>query len=120
MAVESVLQLPTANCQPQSALRDFAHRDRDVHGRVLLVIAHRIDTIMDTDQLLVLAAGRLVESGPPEELARGDGVFAKMAAAARIGKPTQPQTLQAQELQERATTAAEAPAGEEVKEKGSE
>ncbi|GIM00727.1 hypothetical protein Vretimale_5639, partial [Volvox reticuliferus] len=69
----------------QSAVRDFAHRDREIHGRVLLVIAHRIDTILDTDHLLVLAAGQLVESGRPEELiAQRGGVFAGMAAAAKL------------------------------------
>jgi hypothetical protein len=26
----------------QSTLRDFAHRDREAHGRVLLIIAHRV------------------------------------------------------------------------------
>jgi energy-coupling factor transporter ATP-binding protein EcfA2 len=40
----------------QRALRDFAHADA-ASGRVLLVIAHRIDTIMDCDKLLVGAAG---------------------------------------------------------------
>ncbi|KAG2425890.1 hypothetical protein HYH02_014893 [Chlamydomonas schloesseri] len=69
----------------QSALRDFAHRDREQHGRVLLVIAHRIDTILDCDQLLVLAAGQLVEAGPPAALAAGSGVFSKMVAAAKLG-----------------------------------
>jgi ABC-type multidrug transport system fused ATPase/permease subunit len=53
--------------------------------RTLLVIAHRIDTIMDCDQLLVLANGNLVEQGPPQELASAstDGTFSKMVAAAR-------------------------------------
>ncbi|GLC33196.1 hypothetical protein PLESTB_000360400 [Pleodorina starrii] len=74
----------------QNALRDFAHRDRESHGRVLLVIAHRIDTIMDTDQLLVLSAGQLVESGPPARLAEGDGVFARMVAAARLAQGAAP------------------------------
>ena len=49
-----------------------------------MVIAHRIDTIMDTDQILVLGAGKLLESGPPAELAaRPGGAFAGMVAAAR-------------------------------------
>jgi ABC-type multidrug transport system fused ATPase/permease subunit len=53
-------------------------------GRVLLVIAHRIDTILDTDHLLVLSNGGLVESGPPAELQRRPGgVFAGMVDAAR-------------------------------------
>jgi ATP-binding cassette subfamily C (CFTR/MRP) protein 4 len=81
----------------QSALRDFAHGARRIGGaaaadadgpggggRVLLVIAHRIDTILDTDQLLVLSNGELVESGPPGELQRrAGGVFAGMVDAAR-------------------------------------
>ncbi len=50
----------------------------------LQVIAHRIDTIMDCDQLLVLSSGRLVEQGPPTELAsRPGGAFARLTQAAR-------------------------------------
>lgn len=65
---------------PQGALSDFAH----TQGRVLLVIAHRIDTIMDCDALLVLNAGRLVEQGRPSELqARPGSLFGSMVAAAK-------------------------------------
>jgi ABC-type multidrug transport system fused ATPase/permease subunit len=55
-------------------------------GRTLLVIAHRIGTVMDCDQLLVLSAGRLVERGAPAELARGGGVFARLVRAARVAQ----------------------------------
>lgn len=52
--------------------------------RLLIMIAHRLDTIMDMDTLLVLKAGRLVEQGLPQELLRKENaVFATMAAAAR-------------------------------------
>ena len=52
--------------------------------RTLLVIAHRIDTIMDCDQLLVLSNGELVEQGPPFALAsQQGGTFAKMVSAAK-------------------------------------
>ncbi|PNH03031.1 hypothetical protein TSOC_010920 [Tetrabaena socialis] len=83
LALTHVLGL-TGLMQWVSALRDFAHRDREAHGRVLLVIAHRIDTVMDTDQLLVLGAGELLESGPPAQLAAAGGVFGRMVAAARL------------------------------------
>jgi ABC-type bacteriocin/lantibiotic exporter with double-glycine peptidase domain len=41
-----------------------------------IVIAHRLSTIMHADRVLVLDAGRVVESGAPSELlANGDGIF---------------------------------------------
>jgi ABC-type multidrug transport system fused ATPase/permease subunit len=58
-----------------------------LHGRrqrTLLVIAHRIDTIMDCDRLLVLSDGKLIEEGVPTQLAEiNGGVFAGMVRAAR-------------------------------------
>lgn len=69
----------------QEALRDFTRAD-PAAGRVLLVIAHRIDTVMECDQLLVLSAGELIEQGGPEELAgRQGGMFAAMVASAKGG-----------------------------------
>lgn len=56
----------------------------DTAGRVLLVIAHRIDTVMDADHLLVLGAGVLLEQGAPRVLAGAPGgVFHGMVRAAR-------------------------------------
>ena len=55
--------------------------------RTLLVIARRIDTIMDCDMLLVLSAGRLVEQGPPATLAsKPGGTFARLVRAAEAMK----------------------------------
>lgn len=52
----------------------------------VITIAHRLQTIMDYDKVLVLARGRLVEAGNPQELAARDvaddaNVFAQMCAA---------------------------------------
>ncbi|KXZ43142.1 hypothetical protein GPECTOR_100g14 [Gonium pectorale] len=54
-------------------------------GRVLLMIAHRLQTVMGADQLLVLQAGELAEAGPPRQLAEGTGLFASMVAASKAG-----------------------------------
>ena len=44
-----------------------------------LTIAHRLDTVMSSDRILVLDAGRLVEQGSPAELrAKKGGAFASM------------------------------------------
>ena len=49
-------------------------------GRTTLMIAHRLSTVMDADQVIVLADGRIVEQGAPAELLSGDGPFAQLAA----------------------------------------
>lgn len=67
----------------QSTLRNAVKGDDVTMERVMLVIAHRVDTIFDCDQLLVLADGRLVQSGRPRDLTEGSGTFAQLVAAAR-------------------------------------
>ena len=46
--------------------------------KTVLVIAHRMRTVMNADKIVVLDEGRLVEQGPPDELLRQQGLFAKM------------------------------------------
>ena len=49
----------------------------------LVVVAHRISTIIDSDLVLVMGDGHVVEAGTPAELlAKPGGAFATMAAAA--------------------------------------
>jgi ATP-binding cassette subfamily B protein len=47
-------------------------------GRTTFVIAHRLSTVRDADQILVLKDGQLVEQGRYEELMRRNGLFARM------------------------------------------
>lgn len=41
-------------------------------------MAHRLDTVIDYDKILVLGAGSLIEYGTPYELIQKDGDFASM------------------------------------------
>ncbi|XP_061228390.1 ATP-binding cassette sub-family C member 2 isoform X2 [Neopsephotus bourkii] len=50
----------------------------------VLTIAHRLHTIMDSNRVMVLQAGRIVEFDSPEELLRKPGVFSMMAKHAGI------------------------------------
>uniref|UniRef100_A0A8C3KLA4 Canalicular multispecific organic anion transporter 1 n=1 Tax=Calidris pygmaea TaxID=425635 RepID=A0A8C3KLA4_9CHAR len=50
----------------------------------VLTIAHRLHTIMDSNRVLVLQAGRIVEYDSPEELLQKQGVFSSMAKDAGI------------------------------------
>ena len=43
-----------------------------------LVIAHRLSTVMDADEILVLDAGRIIERGTHHQLLGRNGVYARM------------------------------------------
>ena len=49
-------------------------------GRTTLVIAHRLSTVMDADQILVLGHGRIVERGTHRQLIDAKGEYARMWA----------------------------------------
>ncbi len=49
----------------------------------LQVIAHRLNTILDSDKVLVMSGGHVAEFGPPAELSKvSGGLFAGMVEAA--------------------------------------
>ncbi|XP_074882258.1 ATP-binding cassette sub-family C member 2 isoform X5 [Buteo buteo] len=50
----------------------------------VLTIAHRLHTIMDSNRVMVLQAGRIVEYDSPEELLKKHGAFSAMAKDAGI------------------------------------
>jgi ATP-binding cassette subfamily B protein len=57
-----------------------AELDRIAEGRTTLVIAHRLSTVMDADQILVMDHGRIVERGTHRALLDAGGVYAQMWA----------------------------------------
>ena len=73
-----------------------AELERISQGRTTLVIAHRLSTVMDADQILVLNHGRIVERGTHQQLLELKGEYARMWAL-------QQEAAQAQAVLEKTT-----------------
>jgi len=50
-------------------------------GRTTIVVAHRLSTVRDADQIVVMSNGQAVETGTHEALLAQDGAFARLVRA---------------------------------------
>jgi ATP-binding cassette, subfamily B, multidrug efflux pump len=46
--------------------------------RTSIIVSHRISTVRDADQILVLDAGRIAERGTHDQLIRKGGLYAEL------------------------------------------
>jgi glucan exporter ATP-binding protein len=60
-------------------------------GRTTFVIAHRLSTVREADQILVMKDGRLVEQGKFSELMARNGVFAELNNLGSFISETEPE-----------------------------
>ncbi|MEE9126849.1 MAG: ABC transporter ATP-binding protein, partial [Planctomycetota bacterium] len=73
-----ILDEATASIDSESEARIQKALKLVLRGRTCLVVAHRLSTVRDADQILVMADGRIVERGGHQDLLVQEGAYAKM------------------------------------------
>ena len=71
-----ILDEPTASLDVEAEAEVMRALDTLVIGRTVLVISHRLSTLGNVDEIIVLGNGRIIEKGTYKELKRMKGVFA--------------------------------------------
>src|SRR5215472_1164020 len=73
-----VLDEATAHLDSESEVAVQQALSAALEGRTSLVIAHRLSTVRDADQILVIEAGQVVERGTHEDLLAAGGLYAEL------------------------------------------
>ena len=76
-----LLDEPTSALDPTTEAAIMETIKELMHGRTTLIVTHRLATIHNVDQIVVLEHGQIVESGRGAELVARGGAYAKLYAS---------------------------------------
>ncbi|MDX6300522.1 MAG: ATP-binding cassette, subfamily bacterial, partial [Nocardioidaceae bacterium] len=85
-----VLDEATAHLDSESEVAVQRALKSALAGRTSLVIAHRLSTVREADQILVVDDGRIVESGRHDDLLAAGGLYSELYRTQFERQDTQP------------------------------
>ena len=93
-----VLDEATAYADPENEVQMQLALQELIQDKTVLIIAHRLATIREADQILVLEEGEIIDAGTHTELLSHDGLYKNMWDAYRSSADWQVEHVQAKEV----------------------
>ncbi len=79
-----ILDEATANVDPENEQELMAAIDALTREKTIFMIAHRLKTVRNTDRILVVDSGRIVQQGKHEELMREEGIYMRFVQSREL------------------------------------
>lgn len=70
-----ILDEATANVDPENEKDLMTAIEELTREKTIIMIAHRLKTVRDADQILVMDQGRIVQNGDHDSLMEEDGIY---------------------------------------------
>lgn len=79
-----LLDEPTASLDTQSEALIQASLDKFTKGKTVLIVAHRLSTIINADKIIVVSNGNIAEIGTHKELLLREGIYKKLYVSQEV------------------------------------